>query len=128
MFLILPLCSSALLWLHSDLLAGIGRLLLKAVSCAGSTSPVPSASPHWVNAPVSSHLGGSLLNLLQLVNVFIVLQAHNWMYCSRRELMSVGYRSIINTYGYVPIDTGQYVVSLQSINRTNLLLTKAKSR
>lgn len=72
LFLILPLCVSALLCFHNNLLAGIGRLLLKAVLCAGWTSPVPAASPRWINVPASSRL----FNLLQFIHVFLALEAH----------------------------------------------------
>lgn len=50
------------------------------------------------------------------------------MHCSRRELMRVDERSVTDSCGYAPIDTGRFVDSLQPINGSNLLLTKAKSR
>lgn len=64
------------------------------------TSSAPSASPHRIPAP--NHLGGSLLNFLQLISIsFLYLGAHNQMQCSRNCLTSNKLKWLSSSLGLV---------------------------
>lgn len=50
-----------------------GTPLTEAIASPPWTNPGPSASPERSSTPIPNHLGGSPLNPLQFMNVFLVL-------------------------------------------------------
>ena len=90
------------------------------------TSSAPSPSTHRASAPAPNHLGGSLLNLLQLTKIFPVLRSpkldavlQKWSNESQAEVIE----HLPWSSGYNPIFTPKYTVSSPHPGGTHVWFT-----